>query len=319
MKRIFAVFLAVTLAVATMTACSVKNNDNNKTDENLLNVVATIFPPYDFARQVGGDKINLTMLLKPGTESHDYDPTPQDIIKIQNADLFIYVGGESDEWVNEILSSGNKKPKKTLALMDCVDTVQEEIVEGMQEEKEEEKSSDEVEYDEHVWTSPKNAITISKKISAELKELDTDNANYFEKNTVEYAKQLSALDSEFQNVVENGKRKTLIFGDRFPFRYFADEYSLSYYAAFPGCSSETEPSAATVSFLIDKVKAENIPVVMMIEFSSGKIADTICDSTGAKKAIFSSCHNVTQKQFDDGVTYIQLMNENKSVLKEALA
>lgn len=322
MKKFLAVIITSLILVATLCACGNKENSVSKAQSGIdgkISVVTTIFPPYDFARQIGGDNVDLTMLLKPGTESHNYDPTPQDIIKIQNCDLFIYVGGESDEWVRDILESNDSKPKKIISLMDCVDTVQEEIVEGMEKDKDEDNDGHEIEYDEHVWTSPKNAIIISKKISLALTELDKDNAKVYEKNTTEYSKKLSLLDSKFQNIVDNAKRKTIIFGDRFPMRYFADEYGLKYYAAFPGCSSETEPSAATVSFLIDKVKAEKIPVVFSIEFSNGKVADTICEDTGAKKLTFHSCHNVTQEQFDSGVTYIDLMNQNAESIKEALS
>lgn len=325
MKKFLSVIIMSVMLVATLCACGNSKNSASKTqsgsdDSNgKISVVTTIFPPYDFARQVGGDNIDLTMLLKPGTESHNYDPTPQDIIKIQNCDLFIYVGGESDEWVKDILESDNSKPKKIISLMDCVDTVQEEIVEGMEQDKDEDDDSHKIEYDEHVWTSPKNATIISKKISSALIELDKDNEKTYEKNTMEYCQKLSLLDSKFQNIVDNAKRKTIIFGDRFPMRYFADEYGLKYYAAFPGCSSETEPSAATVSFLIDKVKAEKIPVVFSIEFSNGKVADTICEDTGAKKLTFNSCHNVTQEQFDSGITYIDLMNQNAENIKEALS
>ena len=325
MKKFLSVIIMSVMLVATLCACGNSKNSASKTqsgsdDSNgKISVVTTIFPPYDFARQVGGDNIDLTMLLKPGTESHNYDPTPQDIIKIQNCDLFIYVGGESDEWVKDILESDNSKPKKIISLMDCVDTVQEEIVEGMEQDKDEDDDSHKIEYDEHVWTSPKNATIISKKISSALIELDKDNEKTYEKNTMEYCQKLSLLDSKFQNIVDNAKRKTIIFGDRFPMRYFAEEYGLKYYAAFPGCSSETEPSAATVSFLIDKVKAEKIPVVFSIEFSNGKVADTICEDTGAKKLTFNSCHNVTQEQFDSGITYIDLMNQNAENIKEALS
>lgn len=314
-KRILCVMMAVMLITVCFCSCSSTENTDKKSGK--LSIVTTIFPPYDFARQVAGDKAELTMLLKPGTESHNYDPTPQDIIKIQNADVFIYVGGESDKWVEDMLASASKKPKKIIVMMDCVDKLEEEIVEGMQAEEEE--HGDEVEYDEHVWTSPKNAIKISKKICEELKVLDKDNEEFYEKNTNEYSKQLSSLSNDFDNITKNGKRNTMIFGDRFPFKYFADEYHLKYYAAFPGCSSETEPSAATVAFLIDKVKEEKIPVVFTIEFSSGKIADTICESTGAKKLMMHSCHNITQEQFESGITYIELMRNNLSVLKEALS
>lgn len=318
MKKITAVFIAAILTIVCMCSCGRKENIN-KTDGK-INIVSTIFPSYDFARQVSGDKAEITMLLKPGTESHNYDPTPQDIIKIQDADLFIYVGGESDQWVEEILNSSSKKPKRVISMMDCVEKLEEEIVEGMQAEEDEDgDDSDEVEYDEHVWTSPKNAIIISKKICSELKELDKNNSDFYEKNTNEFSKRLSSLDNDIRNVVDSAERKTLVFGDRFPFKYFADEYGLKYYAAFPGCSSETEPSAKTVAFLIDKVKGEKIPVVFNIEFSNGKIADTICESTGAKKRTFNSCHNVTQEQFDNGITYVEIMQQNIDSLKEALS
>ncbi len=313
MKKILCILLGMAVMVGALCACGAKKTTKS---DGKLNIVATIFPPYDFAREIGGDRVNVSMLLKPGTESHSYDPTPQDIISIQECDLFLYVGGESDEWVRDILESGDRKPKKVIALMDCVDKVREELVEGMESE---ENDSDETEYDEHVWTSPKNADKIVRQITAAMSELDSKNASYFSNNTAVYCQKLAALDYAFQEIADSAKRKTLIFGDRFPFRYFADAYDLQYYAAFPGCSSETEPSAATISFLIDKVKEEKIPVVFAIEFSSGKVADTICESTGAKKLTFHSCHNVTQEEFDNGVSYDSLMQGNIKALREALS
>lgn len=312
MKRIISVILCMTAILCLFCSCG---NEDTKKDDGKLNIVTTIFPPYDFAKNVGGEYVNVSMLLKPGMESHSYDPTPQDIIKIQECDLFIYTGGESDEWVKDILESSDRKPKKTLAMMDVCETVREETVEGMEKD---EDDGDEIEYDEHVWTSPKNAVNITVSIDSILKELDKSHTDEFEKNTSEYKNKLSQLDGDFREIADNAKRKTLVFGDRFPFRYFADEYGLKYYAAFPGCSSETEPSPSTVSFLIDKVKAEKIPVVFSIEFSNGKVADTICESTGSKKMTFHSCHNVTQEEFDNGVSYLSLMQGNVKALKEAL-
>ena len=312
MKRIISVILCMTAILCLFCSCG---NEDTKKDDGKLNIVTTIFPPYDFAKNVGGEYVNVSMLLKPGMESHSYDPTPQDIIKIQACDLFIYTGGESDEWVKDILESSDRKPKKTLAMMDVCETVREETVEGMEKD---EDDGDEIEYDEHVWTSPKNAVNITVSIDSILKELDKSHTDEFEKNTSEYKNKLSQLDGDFREIADNAKRKTLVFGDRFPFRYFADEYGLKYYAAFPGCSSETEPSPSTVSFLIDKVKAEKIPVVFSIEFSNGKVADTICESTGSKKMTFHSCHNVTQEEFDNGVSYLSLMQGNVKALKEAL-
>lgn len=316
MKKVLAVFVAALMVCTLLCACSSGGKEKND-ESKKLSIVTTIFPPYDFARQISSGKADITMLLPPGTESHNFDPTPQDMIKIQNADLFIYVGGESDKWVEDLLGSSSGKPRKMIALMDCVDKLEEEIVEGMEAEKE--HDSDEVEYDEHVWTSPKNAVKISKRICSELKELDPANADLYEKSTNDYSKKLSALDEQFRKTVEAGKRNVMVFGDRFPFKYFADAYGLRYFAAFPGCSGETEPSAATVAFLIDKVKEESIPVVFVIEFSGGKIADTICESTGAKKLLMHSCHNVTNEQFEGGVTYLELMQQNVINLEEALS
>jgi zinc transport system substrate-binding protein len=468
-----------------------------------INVVATIFPPYDFVREIAGDKVNLTMLLKPGAESHSYEPSPQDIIRIQNCDVFIHVGGESDAWVERILESMDTSRMEIVTLMDCVDVVEEVIVEGMQDEEEghdhdhghshEEESftiadvkdraltdwagdwqsvyphlldgtldpvwehkaeesektaqeifeeskahyvtdvdrvvitadsmsfyikdvpvkaqyayrgagvidregvlwvrykfeaagnppkgapryimfsdhfhapakaehfhiyasdksfdelmadehpvnyptyypanltktelvtemighghEEEVEYDEHVWTSPRNAKIIVQKIAGVLKERDSANAALYEKNTAFYLAKLTELDNSFQNMIKGAKRKTFIFGDRFPFRYFADAYGLSYFAAFPGCSTETECSAATIAFLVDKVRAEKIPVVFHIELSNEKIADTICEETGAKKSQLHAVHNISQRDFDRGENYYTLMSQNVQNLKEAL-
>ena len=219
--------------------------------------MATIFPPYDFARQIAKDKADITMLLPPGSESHSYEPTPQDIIKIQNCDIFIYVGGESDTWVNEIFKSIDTKNIKVISLMDVVDPVEEEPVEGMQTE--DEHSGANAEYDEHVWTSPKNAIKISQKISDVLCEVDAENSAEYKKNCSEYLSSLTVLDNDFTNLVKSAKRKVMVFGDRFPFRYFVDAYGLSYYAAFPGCSSETEPSAANDSVSYKQGKTREHP------------------------------------------------------------
>lgn len=314
MKKIISVILCMAAVLAVCCSCE---KTETKKDDGKLNIVTTIFPPYDFAKNAGGEYVNVSMLLKPGMESHSYDPTPQDIIKIQECDLFIYTGGESDEWVKDILESGDKKPKKVLAMMDIVDTVEEETVEGMEKE-EEENDGDEIEYDEHVWTSPKNAINITASITNALCQLDENHQASFTQNMMAYRRDLLLLDDSFREVTDNAKRKTIVFGDRFPFRYLADEYDLKYYAAFPGCSAETEPSPSTVSFLIDKVREEKIPVVFSIEFSNGKVADTICESTGAKKLTLHSCHNVTQDEFDSSISYLSLMQKNVQALKEAL-
>jgi zinc transport system substrate-binding protein len=360
MKKILAVTLAILTSVTIFGGCknTAKEKDNGK-----INVVSTIFAPYDFARQVAGDKANVKMLLPPGSESHSYEPTPQDIITIEKCDVFIYVGGDSDEWVKDILSSIDMKNKQVVTLMDCVETVEEEVVEGMEdahehegeehseeehaeeehtdehegeehtekdhehegEEHTEEDHEHEGELDEHVWTSPRNAKLITQKISDAIQAEDSANAETYKKNTTEYLAKLDELDNKFKEVVANGTRKEIIMGDRFPFRYFADAYGLSYYAAFTGCSTETEASAATISFLIDKTAEDKIPVIFHIELSNEKIAKTVAegakDKNGGKDVkvlLLHSCHNVTKSDFEGGATYLSLMENNVNTLKEAL-
>jgi zinc transport system substrate-binding protein len=313
MKKL--VFFVCALVSITMALPAGGRKDTGKPDGK-TNVVVTIFPPYDFVREVAGNMVNLTMLLQPGAESHSYEPTPQDIIKVQNCDVFIYVGGESDAWVERILESIDTSHMEIVTLMDCVEVVEEVVVEGMQEEEEEEAEGPE--YDEHVWTSPGNAKLIVRKIADVLKQRDAANAAVYEKNTVSYLAKLTELDASFQNVVNGASRKTLVFGDRFPFRYFADAYNLNYFAAFPGCSTETECSAATIAFLVDKVKAENIPVVFHIELSNENIADTICEETGAKKLLLHAVHNISKRDFDGKANYYDLMSQNAQNLREAL-
>ncbi len=333
--------LYITLLLSILlTGCN--TGAKTEDDPNKINVVATIFPQYDYVRQIAGENVDLKLLLPPGAESHSYEPTPRDIIDIQNSDIFIYVGGESDAWIEDILSSMDTSNMQMIALMDCVDAVEEELVEGMQaheheedghahddehvhdaEEVHEEEDSEvhhaeEAEYDEHVWTSPKNAILITEKITEALQSADVANAAVYADNSTAYIEQLKTLDAQFEAVVDQAARKVMVFGDRFPMRYFADAYGLTYYAAFPGCAAESEPSAATISFLINEVKAEQIPVVFHIEFSNEKVADAICESTEAKKLLFHSCHNVSSEDLSAGVTYVSLMQENMKNLKEAL-
>ena len=306
--------------------------EQNKVENEKISVVATIFPQYDFVRQIAGENVELKMLLKPGEETHSYEPTPQDIIAIQNSDLFIYVGGENDAWVEDILESMPDNGRKTLKLVDCVDTVEEEHVEGMKEERGHDHEEDEADHeehgqeethsvheiDEHVWTSPLNAVKIVEQIKEELCEIDSENASDYEENAEAYVAQLKELDQEFQDVVDHSKRKLMIFGDRFPFRYFAEAYGLDYYAAFSGCASDTEPSAATMAFLINKVQDENIKTVLKMELSNENIAKAIAEATNADVKEFYSCHNLTAEQFADGETYLSLMEKNVETLREVL-
>ncbi|GMO33648.1 MAG: metal ABC transporter substrate-binding protein [Termitinemataceae bacterium] len=314
MKRVLSITLLTASIISTsffIFSCTQKKN----VQDGKITVTATIFPQYDFVRAIAKDKVNLLMLLPPAQESHSFEPTPRDIITIQNSNIFIYSGGESDVWVSRILQSTDSSNMITISLIDTVDAVEEEIVEGMEEAEEEEEV---IAYDEHVWTSPKNAVYIVQTITETLCAADTANADFYRQNAENYILQLEKLDAEFKNVVDNAKRKTIIFADRFPFRYFADRYGLSYFAAFPGCSTETEPSAATVAFLIDKIKSEHIPVVFHIELSNERMADTIAEETGAKKLLLHSGHNVSKKDFENGITYIDIMQNNLENLRISL-
>jgi len=311
-----AIIILIILTIFTGCQSTIDNSDSR----DKLNVVATIFPQYDFVRQIAGDNINLSMLLPPGSESHSYEPSPQDIIKIKNCDMFIYVGGASDAWVDKILESIDTQSIKIVSLMDLVEAVEEKIVEGMEADHDHghDHEEEEHEYDEHVWTSPKNAMIITEKISEMLCLMDSENSEIFKKNTQAYLDKLAVLDSEFEKTVNGAEQKTIVFGDRFPFRYFADAYGLEYFAAFPGCSTETEASAATVAFLIDKIKAEKIPAVFHVELSNKKMANTISEATGAKVLLFHACHNITRDEMSAGVGYIDFMNGNLESLKEAI-
>lgn len=303
MKRLTAILLCLCLMLCGCTAQPEKPHDETK-----LQIVCTSFPAYDFAREIAGDRAELTLLIKPGSEVHSYEPTPKDMIRIQESDLFICNGGESEQWAETLIT-----PKlNTIYMMDCVDTV-EESADGIYNAED-----GEPELDEHVWTSPLNAIKISEEICNALCKLDTDNAEAYKTNFAAYKAQLMALDREFRQVIKNSGKHTLVFADRFPMRYFALQYGLDCYAAFPGCSSETEPSAKTVAYLIDRVREDKIPAVLYMEFSNQKMADVICEDTGCRKLPFYSAHSVSAEQFKQGVSYLDLMRINLNSLKEAL-
>ena len=303
MKRLIAILLCLCLMLCGCTAQPEKPHDETK-----LQIVCTSFPAYDFAREIAGDRAELTLLIKPGSEVHSYEPTPKDMIRIQESNLFICNGGESEQWAETLIT-----PKlNTIYMMDCVDTV-EESTDGIYNAED-----GEPELDEHVWTSPLNAIKISEEICNALCKLDTDNAEAYKTNFTAYKAQLMALDREFRQVIKNSGKHTLVFADRFPMRYFALEYGLDCYAAFPGCSSETEPSAKTVAYLIDRVREDKIPAVLYMEFSNQKMADVICEDTGCRKLPFYSAHSVSAEQFEQGVSYLDLMRINLNSLKEAL-
>ena len=311
-KRIFfSIAMCLVFFLAAGCASGSRVQDNG-TEDGRISVVCTIFPQYDFVRQIAGDRVDLKMLIHPGADVHYYEPTPQDIIAVSESDLFIYVGGESDEWVDNILSSAGESDLEVMSMMECSQKVQEETVEGMWDHRddrheaaelssggahggnglivnsERNDSADvhEAEYDEHVWTSIDNAIAIVTEIKERLCEMDETNAAYYEQNAAAYIEELKALKKDFTDIVQNAQRKTVVFGDRFPLLYFVKEYSLEYKAAFKGCASDSEAGAETVAYLSDYVADNHIPVVFKLELSNGNIASVISRAAGAKIMTF---------------------------------
>ena len=325
MKKITALLLALFMLVGVLAGCG-KQNDTNQTDK--LSIVTTIFPEYDWVREILGDKADnaeITMLLDNGVDLHSYQPTADDIVKISDCDLFIYVGGESDEWVEDALRNAANRNMKVINLLEVLgDSVKtEEIVEGMQEEEHEdaEEHEHEEEADEHVWLSLKNVKMLVRVISKALQELDPDNKDIYAANADAYVKKLSALDAEYQAAVDAASNKTILFGDRFPFRYLVDDYGLRYYAAFVGCSAETEAGFETISFLAKRVDEWKLPCVLTIEGAQHKIAETVVRNTTAKNQrvlTMDSMQSTTSKDVKNGTTYLSVMEKNLSVLKEAL-
>lgn len=311
MKKIMFSFLSL-LIIVLSAGCV-----NIEVPKERISIVATMFPEYDLARAIAGDVADVQMLLKPGQEAHQFEPTPENIRKICNCDVFIYGGGESDTWLDEILKSVNTDSISIISLMDIVDLLEEEESEGMDVRGETE--SDEIEYDEHVWTSPVNALAIAAEITKVLCTKDSKNTSYYLKSFEELRSELIALDKEFRTISETVEEKTLIFADRFPLLYFAKEYGFNYYAAFPGCSANTEPSAKTIAFLIDTVKEKNLTAIFKIELSNDNIAFAVSEATGAKIYTFYTCHNVSKQDFENGETYVSLMKKNIQILKEALS
>ena len=282
--------------------------------EGRLKVVATNFPCYDFARQVCGDGAEVTMLLKPGTEAHAYDPTPADILAIGDADLFVYIGGESDAWADGILASFDEDDRPaTLRMMDCVSgLVEEDGADGHQQDK---SAS---EYDEHIWTSPVNAAAMARALGEALAGLEGADADACREAANAYAAQIEGIDGMLRQLVEGAKRRTLVFADRFPFVYLTREYGLDYVAAFPSCTADTEPSAQTVMALIDRVASEGIPAVYTIELSTQAVAKTVAEETGAEILTLHSMQSVTQDEFEARESYVSLMRRNLEALRRGL-
>ena len=398
LKSIFTIFLSMMILFACSPKGSVQTND---IDDNKINVVTTIFASYDFVREIAGDSANVTMLLPPGAECHSFEPTPSDIIKIQNSDVFIHIGGTSDMWAKQVIDSIDNHNIKIISLMECIPNLKEEISDDHDDHEHEELDKHEntvhnkqnefhddeheqnehhddehengehddeanengehdddandndehnnddhdidendnemknnnhdtdnsnyvvnetvLTYDEHVWTSVENAKLIVQKISEVLCETDNENSSFYQKQTTDYLKKLDDLDNKFTSIVQNAKRKTLIFADRFPFRYFTEHYGLEYEAAFSSCSVQTEASWKTIKELTDKINDEKIPAVFHIELSNEILADRIAEQTGAKKLLLHTCHNISKNDFENNASYLTLMEQNAENLKFALA
>lgn len=349
--------------------------DASSEENGKLKVAVTLFPYYDFVRQIAGNQVDLQMVIPAGMDSHSFEPTPADIRTIQHADILISNGGTMEHWLDETLAALDTTNMTIVTMMDYVDAVEEEIVEGMEDadhdhehthvyvaadhdhsgetpeehaahahedddhdhsgETPEEHAAhsheedtrsyvdhdgheEEIEYDEHIWTSPVNAMKLVDVIGDTLAEADPAHADTYHQGAENYKKELEEIDSGFREVSANRKRNMIVMGDKFPFRYLADEYQLDYRAAFSGCSSDTEPSAKTIAYLIDKVKEEQIPAVYYLELSSHRVAEIIGEETGAEPLLLHSCHNVTRAQFDAGVTYVQLMRQNIENLRKGI-
>ena len=319
MKRIILILLCLTMCLPAAA------------EETQLSIIAANFPAYDFARTIAGDTAQVTLLLPPGSESHSYEPSPQDIIAIQNCDLFVYTGGESDSWIESILASLGDRAPEAFRMADCVTLLAVKTTESMEHTHSHTHESEETcsdpdhahgqeqhQMDEHVWTSPKNAMLIVDALSKTLCGINPEKSSLYQQNTDAYQAELARLDEAFEDIVSNGKRRRIIFGDRFPLRYFAAAYGLDYDAAFPGCSEDSEPSVRTVISLVNAIREEQIPVVFYIEFSSRRTADILAEETGAKPLLFHSCHNVSAEEMEAGASYLSLMWQNTEALKEAL-
>lgn len=310
MKKLYKIHVLLILLLCMIAicfgGCTYHSYGNDK-----IKVVATIFPQYDFARAVAGGNADITMLLHPGEDTHTFEPSPRDIVDIQNCDIFIYTGGESDAWIDDLLLSINTENMTVISLADII---------GIEEHDHHHHDHDHEEeaYDEHVWTSPEYAVKIIEEICNAFCKRDPNNGTTYISNTVDYVKQINDLDLEITDIVKNSAHKTLIFGDRFPLLHFVKRYGLDYEAAFPGCSGSTESNPKRIAQMINYVKDNNVSIIFKVELSNGNIANTISEDTGAEVKTFYTCHSITKDDFENGETYVSLMRRNVELLKEAL-
>ena len=313
--------IALVLYAILAVSCGEKKRDSKRSSDK-VNLVATIFTLYDFARATAKERASIKMLTPPGSSVHSYEPSPSDIKNIQNADIFLYIGGENDAWIERILSTLDTSKMKIVRLFDFV-KLYEEAEELEKEEKEEEAGAKEhgkleIEYDEHIWTSPKNAVLMINAIANVLCEKDSLNCESYEKNSKDYISQIEELSSELSQIVNSAKRKQIVVADRFPFRYLTEEYGLDYVAAFPGCSDQADASIATIAYLIKTIKNNKIPYIYYVELSNRNTAQTVAEQTGAKMLLLHSSHNLSKQDFEKGVTYLDLLKQNVENLKIGL-
>lgn len=330
-KKIIFIVLAIAIVIGIGVAFGIGGNKNKSNAK--YKVVASNFASYDFLRAIIGNNkdVELTFLIGPGKDAHSYDPTAQDLIKIQDSDLFVYVGGEMEKWSDKVLDSLDTDGTEIICIADFVDTMEEKEVDGAEEHEHDHDHEDEEEhheeheheheegaFDEHIWTSPENAIKMVNALEKAMEKIDNENAKKYKENADKYIAGIKDVDSKIQNIVDNRKRNRLIFADKMPMQYFIDYYKLEVSAAFDGCSTEVDPSAKTIAYLQNKVKEEKIPVILYIELNPGTVAKTIADETGAKAMQIQTLHNVSLDDFNKGETWVSLMTRNIDVLKKAL-
>lgn len=309
-------FLTLLLTVSVLTACG---GERENTD-NKLNILCTVFPIYDWAREISADKAETTLLLSNGTDMHSFQPSAADMIKIAECDVLIYVGGESDKWIDTAVEQYKNESRVCIKLLELLGDKAhtEEHTEGMEEHGGE---AEEAEYDEHVWLSLKNAELFSANIAEALSEIDPDNSAAYEKNAESYVQKLKGLGSDYQNAVEASRLKTILVADRFPFRYLTEDYSLEYFAAFPGCSAETEASFKTVAFLSSKADEIGLKYILVTEAAGTRLADTVIANTKEKNQeilVLDSMQSVSDSEIGNGTSYLKIMAENLDIIKKAL-
>ena len=319
-KKVILVIILIAIILVGIIAGVVLGKKSKTSNTEKIKVTASNFASYDFLRAIIGDNdnIELTFLLGPGKDAHSYDPTAQDLITIQNSDLFIYIGGEMEKWADRVLPTLDTGNTKVICVADDIKTIEEQEIDGA--EPEEEEDEEEGAFDEHIWTSPDNAITMVNTLEKSMEEIDSSNSSKYKQNAENYIAKIKNVDKQIQEIVDNKKRDRLVFGDKMPMQYFINYYKLQVSAAFSGCSTETEPSSKTIAYLVNKAKEEKTPVILYIELNNGKVANTIANEVGngCKAMQIQTLHNVSKTDFDNGETWVSLMERNLDVLKAAL-